>query len=130
VGQDPGDAFTFDVLAASIRADAADLGIFMEVLGSKLEGALPGEVEIKRQGGLFRRNRAVEALSVKLGDRRFDLRHEPPMVRAQIARSARGITLRTDEVSLDAWIAELSKALEERASASAEARAALTRMLQ
>ena len=127
---DPEDAFTFDLLAAAIRADAADMGLFLEVLATKLQGALPGAVEVRRKGGLFRRDHPVEALIVSLGDRRFELHHEAHLVRARIAVVARGITLRTDETPLDAWIDALSKALAERANASAEARAALARMLQ
>ena len=99
--EDP-DTFTFDVLAASIRADAADTSLFLELLASKLEGALPADVEVQREGGLFRRSRPVRALIVRVGDRRFELHRHGHTVRARIAQEARGITLRTDDAALDA----------------------------
>ena len=46
---------SFDMVAAGLRADAADLDAFVEALAVKLEGALPGRVTIARQGGLFSR---------------------------------------------------------------------------
>jgi hypothetical protein len=130
VGPDPEDAFTIDLLAASLRADAADARLFLEVLATKLEEALPGIVEVRRQKGLLRRSHPVQALFVQLGDRRFELHHHPHSVQARIARQARGITLRTDEAPLDAWIDALSQALDERARTSAETRAALERLIR
>jgi hypothetical protein len=127
---DRDDAFTLELLAASIRADAADTGLFLELLASKLRGALPGDVEVSREGGLFRRSHPVRALIVRLGDRRFELHRHGHTVQARIALEARGITLRTDDAALDAWIEELSAALAERARASAATRAALARMLR
>ena len=49
-----GPASNFDLLAASLRADAADLKTFMEVLATKLSDALPNMVRVEREGGLFR----------------------------------------------------------------------------
>ena len=40
-GAEPED---FETVAASLRADAADLPSFIEALAVKLEGALPGRV--------------------------------------------------------------------------------------
>jgi hypothetical protein len=119
-----------DLLAASIRADAADTRLFVEVLATKLEEALPGIVEVRRQKGLLRRSHPVQALFVQLGDRRFELHHHPHTVQARIALQARGITLKTEDTPLDAWIDALSRALDERARTSAETRAALERLIQ
>jgi len=49
---------SFDMVAAGLRADAADLDAFVEALAVKLEGALPGRVAIARHGGLFSRSKA------------------------------------------------------------------------
>ena len=40
--EDPG----FELVAASLRADATDLAAFVEALAVKLEGALPGSVRV------------------------------------------------------------------------------------
>ena len=123
------DAFTFDLLAASIRADAADVRTFLEVLATKLEDALPGQVTVHRAGGLLRRRRPVQALAISLGSRRYEMRQRGDAVGAQVAHRARGITLRTEEWPVDAWIEALSRDLAEHARASAEARAALARLI-
>src|SRR3954469_2875366 len=47
------DAPDLDLLAASLRADATDTAAFLEALAARLEGALPGQVEVQRKGGLF-----------------------------------------------------------------------------
>jgi hypothetical protein len=49
----PSSVPDLDVLAASPRADASDIGIFFQVLGGKLLGSMPGAVELEREGGLF-----------------------------------------------------------------------------
>ena len=64
---------SFDMVAAGLRADAADLDAFVEALAVKLEGALPGRVTIARQGGLFSRSKRVREISVDMGECRYSL---------------------------------------------------------
>jgi hypothetical protein len=130
VGEGPDDRLTFDLLAASIRADAADLGLFLDVLAGKLEAALPGMVEVRRDGGLFRRSHPVKALSVSVGEHRYDLHRHGHLLHASVALRARGITLRTDEKPLDEWIDDLSRDLADHAQASSDARAAMIRLIE
>lgn len=124
------DALSFDLLAAAIRADAADLKSFVEALAAKLEGALPGSVEVKRRGGLFRSGKEVQALAVTIGDDRFELGRRGSNVEASVRRQVRGITLKTEEVALDEWIDRLAQELHRHAESSAQARAALSRLVQ
>jgi hypothetical protein len=130
VGEGTDDRLTFDLLAASIRADAADVGLFLDVLATKFESALPGMVEVRREGGLFRRRHPVQSLAVGLGDHRYELQRHGHHLRASVALRARGITLRTDEKPLDAWIDALSRDLADYARVSTDARAALSRLLE
>src|SRR5437763_869041 len=67
--EDPG----FELVAASLRADATDLAAFVEALAVKLEGALPDSVRVERRGGLFSREKRVRRLSVVLADTPSDL---------------------------------------------------------
>ena len=97
-------AFDFDLLAASIRADAADLAGFMEALAAKLTGALPGAVQIEREGGLFRRDHAVKAMRVNLDDRVYSLVRSGGGIESRVSHSVRGVTLKNDILALDAWI--------------------------
>ena len=129
MAEGPSDALSFDLLAASIRADAADLGTFLEVLAIKLESALPGRVAVRRRSGLLARRRPVESLAVSLGGRSYQLHRQGEAIAARVAHHARGVTLRTEEWPVDAWIEALSRDLAEHARASADARAALERLL-
>ena len=55
-----------DLLSASIRADAADTDSFFKVLASKLADALGEKVQIKREGGMFKRDKAAVGITVDL----------------------------------------------------------------
>jgi len=126
-GGDP--AMGFELVAASIRADASDLKTFMDALAVKLEQALPGMVLVERDGGLFRKERKVKAIRVQLEDRMYELSRAGLQVEAKVSHQVRGITLKNEVLRLEAWIAELSHHLTRHAESSAEARAALERLV-
>lgn len=130
MGDVPGEGLSFDLVAASIRADAADMRTFLEALAVKLEGALPNSVEVKRRGGLFHSSKEVETLAVSLGDQRFELSKAGSGMEASVRRQVRGITLKTEEVGLDQWIDRLAKELHLHAESSAEARQAMARFVE
>ena len=136
----------FELLAASLRADATDLRAFVEALAVKLEGALPGAIKVERGGGgLFGGGRKrVEQISVGLGSDSFELesddgrvrcsrrtakqrlrRHQPTARRTVV----RGIALKNEELTLDEWIDAVSRALVAEAESSERGRAALGRLL-
>lgn len=121
------EAPDFDVLAASLRADSSDLTTFVEVLATKLEGALPGATRVER-GGLFGPKR-VKRITVELGDERFDLTATGGKVEPMRASAVRGIVLKREPLSLDRWIEELSRRLAAEATESEQARLALQRLL-
>ena len=58
-----GDNLEFDQLSAAIRADATDTDSFFRVLASKLADALEGRVQIKREGGLFKRDKPAVGIT-------------------------------------------------------------------
>jgi hypothetical protein len=117
----------FELVAASLRADTGDLGSGIEVLARKLEAALPGRVRVER-GGFLGRGRA-ERIECDLGECRYTLavRHGRPDARR--ATVVRGVTLKSDELGLDAWIDALARDLAAEAGRSGDARAALARLL-
>ena len=49
----PEPELDIELVTASLRADASDLGTFVEALAVKLEEALPNGVRVVRRGGLF-----------------------------------------------------------------------------
>jgi hypothetical protein len=120
-----------DLLAASLRADLADLDVFVEVLADKLTAAIPGAVEVVRAGGgRFRRSRPrVESVEVTLGDRRLRLARTPGGLRTEVVHEVRGIRLSGEDVPPEAWVQALATGLAEQAGRSAAARDAVQRLL-
>jgi hypothetical protein len=115
-------------VAASLRADAGDLATGLEVLAAKLERALPGRVRVER-GGVFRGKR-VERVDCDLGETRYSLAAGRGLPEARRAKVVRGVTLKTEELDLDAWIQALARELAEEAQTSEQARLALGRLLE
>ena len=119
----------FDLVAARLRADAQDLGTFMEVLARKLEDALPGVAEIHRAQGLFRRDHPVKEIRLTLGDWNFHLRAEHAGLVGERAHTVRGVALQSEELHIDAWLAALLGALHQYAQSNAQAAQSLERLL-
>jgi hypothetical protein len=121
---------SFDMVAAGLRADAADLDAFVEALAVKLEGALPGRVTIARQGGLFSRSKRVREISVDMGECRYSLVSNAGHLETTRRNEVRGIAIKSERLELDDWIAGLSRELGASARESADGRQALERLLE
>ncbi|MDX6229715.1 MAG: hypothetical protein QOI76_3105 [Frankiales bacterium] len=126
---EPADGQGFEMLAASLRADNADLPTFLEILAGKLADALPGLVTVKRSGGLFAKRKPVAQIDVSVDDRRFTATVRGPVVDTFVAHEVRGVRLSGDAVPLDAWLSQLGQSLNEFAERSAVGSAALRRLL-
>jgi hypothetical protein len=121
------EAGGFELLAASLRADARDLDAFLEVLASKLSAAFPGSTRVERKG--FRGGGRVRALDVELGEHRYRLERESSGAKSSRSRTVRGIVLKNEELGLDEWIESLARDLSEAADQSERGRLALERLL-
>jgi hypothetical protein len=118
---------SFDLLAASLRADAHDLDAFVEALAVKLEGAFPERVHVER-GSRFN-GRRVKRVAVELGGDRYELDREAGDLACRRRNVVRGIALKNEELELDRWIDELSHGLIHEAERSERGRVALERLL-
>jgi hypothetical protein len=114
-----------DTLAASLRADASDTGVFFQVLASRLNDSMPGIVTLEREGGLFKKDHPVKKITVRAGEDLFEAEVVGGAVAARHAHAVRGITLRSEELDFQAWLRALLGVLQTRAQGSAEASAAL-----
>ena len=123
---DPG--LSFDRVSASLRADARDLAVFLEVLAAKFAGALPSVVTVEHEGGLLSRKR-VKRLQVQLGEHRYELSRAGSGLEGRRSHSVRGITLKTEVLAIEDWITALAEHLAEQAKGSEKAREALDRLL-
>lgn len=118
-----------EMVTASLRADASDTDTFFSVLGAKLSSALGERVALKRGGGLLRRDDRVQQVSVSLGDQTFAARRDKGRVVCQVQHAVRGVVLRTEEMTFDAWLVALARQLAEEAKRSEATRVALESLL-
>ena len=126
----PQDRPDIDLLLASLRADASDAGVFLQALGIRLEGALPGRVEVERNGGLFAREKRVKAIELMLGEHRYHIEDAGHgRLQAHRTRMVRGIVLKTETMSVDEWLTALANELTTLAGTSSRERKALERLL-
>ena len=119
----------FGVAATLSKQYAADQRVFLNLLASMLESALPGEAEVVKRGGLFSK-KTLSKVIVTFGDNRYTL--EDPgrgPLEASRTRIVRGIALKTEAQPVETRLAELSANLDERAKTSAAAREALARLV-
>lgn len=115
----------FEALAASLRADAGDLRVFVDVLGPKLEAALPEATHVEREG--FRGTGGVKTIEVELREHRYRLEARGP--RLSRSHVVRGITLKNDDLDLGEWIDSLAHDLAQEAERSERGRIALEGLL-
>jgi hypothetical protein len=123
-----------DLPAASLRADGTDLSISIAVLAAKLESTLPGRTRVERRGGglLGRGEKHVRSIQVELGadnGMRYELTVEGERVAGFRERKSGGISIKREPLDPDQWVAALTAELRTEAERSAEARAALERLL-
>ncbi len=121
----------FDLSAAGLRADGTDLRISVEVLASKLEESLPGRARVERRGGglLGRGPKRVRQVRIELGGNGYQLTVTDDRVEGFRERQVGGISIKRESLTPDQWVAALTADLQAEAERSAEARAALERLL-
>jgi hypothetical protein len=116
-----------DLVASALRADAGDVEVFFDVLVGKLEQVLPEQVEIER-GGFLGRGKP-EAVTITLGDRRYDAERSKKRVVCRRRTVVRGIALKSEDLDVGAWVDALSADLVDEAARSERARIALQGLL-
>ena len=122
---DGADRLGVEVVTRVLRAEGDEAKDLLEVVVALLETVLPGQVRVERTSRL--RGHRVEVVEVELGDRRFGMRSDRGIT-ASVASVVRGVVLKTDQISVDAWIEQFAQALSDEADRNADARAALARL--
>jgi hypothetical protein len=121
----------FDLTAASLRADATDTRALAEALAVRLESALPAQTRVDRRAKRFlSREKHVRRVAVDIGDARYSLELDD-RGGAQAVRSqeVRGIVLKNEPLTIDAWLDALARDLTVLAQQSEQGRLALERLL-
>jgi hypothetical protein len=121
----------FDLVAASLRADAADSRGLAEALALRLETALPSQTRVERRARrLLSRDKVVRAIEVDAGENRYSLEvDERGGMETRRSAAVRGIVLKNDPLPLEEWIDALARDISEQARTSAQGREALERLL-
>jgi hypothetical protein len=121
------EAPNFDLVAASLRADASDLRVFVESVAKKLEESFPGRCRVRRSGMLGKGS--VRQVSIELGDAHYELTHDDGAISARRSSVVRGITLKNEDLGVDEWIDSLAAEMVAEADRSERGRVALERLL-
>jgi hypothetical protein len=121
----------FDLSAAGLRADGADLRISLEALASKLEQSLPEHTRVERHGGglLGRGEKRVRRLQVDLGGSCYQLAVAGDRVEGFRERQVGGVSIKREPLDPQEWVAALTADLQTEAQRSSRARAALEGLL-
>jgi hypothetical protein len=120
----------FDLAASSLRADSSDSRALAEALAGTLSEALPDHTTVRRKGsGFMSREKRLESVQVQLGDETFVLSLRGATTETARAKTVRGVTIKREQLPLDAWLDALSDALGAEADRSETARRSLERLL-
>lgn len=122
----------FDQLSAAIRADAHDTDSFFRVLALKLADALGERVQVRREGGLFKRDKPAVGISVDLSSGAgvvLDANRKGGSIECTVSRPVRGIVISSKPVTVAEWLDSLAQALAEEAKQSEQTWAALHGLL-
>lgn len=121
---------SFDLFAASLRAELGDVNVFLESLAAKLEEALPNNVRVERaRAGMFG-PKQVRRLMVDVGDEHLQLARDARQhLQAQRGRVSGGIVIKSEALEIDSWIEVLSRTLAAEAGRNEKTRQALERLL-
>ncbi|MHB1671554.1 MAG: hypothetical protein ACYCVM_05845, partial [Acidiferrobacter sp.] len=116
----------FDLPAAWIRRAQTDLHAFLEALAARLEGALPGRVQVerKREGFLTGPKRVV-GITIRTDDNRYVLDAHNHEIHASRQHDVRGVVLKTETLTLDRWLQDLEEELRRLSGALEGARGVL-----
>jgi hypothetical protein len=131
---EPADAPSFDLVAAALRADSADVDVYARVLTESLGDVLPaGVVDIDRERTMSDRMRGrpgeVSKITVRLGEQVLTLGRQRGQLVAEICKEVRGVVLSRRPAPVDEWVAELARGLVEYADQNAQAAQVLRRLV-
>lgn len=120
-----GDAYEFDLGAASWRHAHTDEVSFVEALADRLERSLPGLVQVERDHKLFAKVHRVVRLAVGFDGDTYILQEAHGRFEARRAKAVGGIVISSKVVPMSEWLSGLSAHVSAYARANENARRAL-----
>jgi len=120
-----GDAFDLELAAAQLRAEGTDVHMLLTLLVDQLADALGPRLHVEHAGGRFRKSDEIRSIAVTMQDDQFDAEVDGSALRCTIGHTSGGIRIRSEQVSMDVWLARLLAALQAEADHSQAVRLAL-----
>ena len=118
-----------DRIATALRVDRSDASHLVEVVAGRLEATLGSAVRTERRSkGFMSREKLLHRVVVDLGDDEFLLERDGTRFRAFRRKEVRGIVIRNEPLTLEAWIAALTACLAAEAATSEASRRALVEL--
>jgi len=127
-GQARGDAFDLSLAVSQLAADSTDVRIMLKVLVAQLSGVLGDRMVVER-AGRFRKAEAIKSVRITLGDDSLEAVVDGGTIRCTIGHSSGGIRIRTQQVTMDAWLTRLLTSLQSEAANSEQTRLALENLM-
>lgn len=120
----------FEVLAAKLRADHGASGDLLELVAKMLETSYAGGTKVQRGGWFLSGKRPVTDLNVRFDDWQFQISKEKHgSINARSMKLVRGVSLKTNEISMEQCIDEILKELVKLSEKNASTRNALDKFV-
>jgi len=120
-----GDAFDLDMAISTLQSNGSDLRIMLKVLVSQLGDVLGNRIVVENGGGRFRKSDEIKSVKITLDNDTLQADVDGSTVRCTIGHASGGIRIRSEQVSMEAWLARLLTILHAEASHSEQTRLAL-----
>ena len=108
-----GDALDLSMAVSQLASNSTDLRIMLKLLVSQLSDALGDRITVER-AGRFRKSDEIKNVRIVLGDDTLEAAVDGGSVRCSVGHSSGGIRIRSEQVSMDAWLTSLLTAFSRR----------------
>jgi len=125
VDPEQGDAFDLDLAVATLQSNSTDVRLMLKLLVAQLSDVLGDRIQVERAGGRFRKSDEIKAVQITLGDDTLGAEVQGSGVACTIGHASGGIRIRSEKVTMDAWLSRLLTTLHNEASHSEQTRLAL-----
>ncbi len=123
-----GDALDLSMAVSQLASNSTDLRIMLKLLVSQLSDALGDRISVER-AGRFRKSDEIKNVRIVLGDDTLEAAVDGASVRCSVGHSSGGIRIRSEQVSMDAWLTRLLSTLQSEAAHSEQTRLALENIM-
>ncbi len=123
-----GDALDLSMAVSQLASNSTDLRIMLKLLVSQLSDALGDRITVER-AGRFRKSDEIKNVRIVLGDDTLEAAVDGASVRCSVGHSSGGIRIRSEQVSMDAWLTRLLSTLQSEAAHSEQTRLALENIM-